>query len=76
MITKKKIITAIKRISEKYPQDASEEHIVALVELYGHHEVKEFKKIVVNQIKDLLEQPHITHEDIQSLLENVLAIPV
>lgn len=68
-----KIVDAIKTSLERYPE-TSGEHIEALLELYGNERIKQMKLLVVNQLKDLIEQPSISKQDIQRLISEVLNI--
>ncbi|NJO03346.1 MAG: hypothetical protein HC880_18150 [Bacteroidia bacterium] len=76
MLSLKKIVEAIQQSSEKYSRSMSEEHITALIELYTSSRLKEFRKTVVNEIKDLLEKPELTREDIQKIIENILSMEI
>lgn len=74
MLSLKKIVEAIQQCSEKYSRTTSEEHITALIELYATEKTKELKKIAVNQVKDLLEKPDVSREDLRQLIDDILSI--
>ena len=77
MISKKKIVKAILDIFKKYPQgEISEEHITALVELYVDEQIRTFKKIIVNKLKDLIQEGQLSEEDLKSLIEEILSLTV
>lgn len=75
-MNKEKIVEAIQSINERYSQGISSEHIIALLELYGDSKIKEFKRIVVEELKDILEQDFVTKDDIRYVIESVMAIEV
>ena len=66
-----KIINAIKDSLERYPE-TSGEHIEALLELYGNERIKNFKHIVINRLKDLIEQPNVSKQEIQEVISELL----
>ncbi|MCU0443506.1 MAG: hypothetical protein MUE85_01215 [Microscillaceae bacterium] len=76
MINQANILKSIREILEKYPQDVSNEHIMALLELYADNKLKKLKTKIVNEIKDVLEtdSEQISKEQIQQLIQRVLAL--
>jgi hypothetical protein len=72
MINSNKILKAIREVIEKYPQEVSDEHIVALLELYADSKLKKFKLTVVNELKDLLEEEELSREKLNLILERIL----
>jgi hypothetical protein len=76
MINKANILKSIREVLEKYPQDVSDEHITALLELYAENKLKKLKTKIVNEIKDLIEieEDNISKDQIQTLIQKILAL--
>jgi hypothetical protein len=76
MINQANILKSIREVLEKYPQDVSDEHITALLELYAENKLKKLKIKIVNEIKDLIEieEETISKAQVQTLIQRVLAL--
>lgn len=72
MAYKKDIIEAIQKVIKNYPNGVSDEHLFAIIELYADRELRPFKGLVVNELKDLQEQSQISKQDIQKVINKVL----
>lgn len=72
MAYKKDIVEAIQKVIKTYPSGVSDEHLFAIIELYADRELGEFKGMIVNELKDLQEQPEISKKDIQKVINKTL----
>lgn len=73
MAYKKDVVTALQRVIKTFPEGVSKEHLTAIIELYAEREIKEFKTIIINHLKDLQEQQDISKQDIQNIIDKVMS---